>query len=58
MWTPNTKPYLTEFTRKLPPMVQETLEELENNENESFKDYIQKWESDELEEGQTNPIQP
>jgi len=56
MWTPNTKPYLTEFTRKLPPMVQETLEELENNENESFKDYIQKWESDELEEGQTNPI--
>ena len=37
-------------------MVQGTLEEEETKENDEFKDYIAKWEADELEEGQTNPI--
>ena len=58
MWNPNVKPYLTEFSRKLPLLVNGTLEETETTENDSFKEYIQKWEADELEEGQTNPIEP
>jgi hypothetical protein len=51
MWRPNVNPYLTDFSRKLPLMIKGTLGETENEENDAFKDYITKWENDELEEG-------
>jgi hypothetical protein len=47
---------MSEFTRKLPNLMDGSLVELETTELEAFKDYVSKMENEELEEGQEYPI--
>jgi len=46
----------TPFTRKYVKLLDGTLEEFENEEKEKFQGYIERMESEELEEGETNPV--
>ena len=47
---------ITPFARKYVRLLDGTLDEFENEEREKFQSYVERMESEELEEGETNPV--
>mmetsp|Transcript_22787 Transcript_22787/g.17222 ORF Transcript_22787/g.17222 Transcript_22787/m.17222 type:complete len:131 (+) Transcript_22787:1047-1439(+) len=56
IFNPTTPCKITPFARKLVRMLDGSLEEFEKEEAEKFQSYVDRLESQELEEGEANPI--
>jgi hypothetical protein len=56
LFNPTVSTTITPFTRKYLRLLEGTLKEFEDEEREKFQSYVERFENEDLEENETNPI--